>query len=154
MYIRILILHRFQIVRLCTHFPPNFTSIKIKHVDALEHGLVNMVRKWLTNAVKARIDSEGSKPSSQESVKTVLLTWNLILNWVKSKVMVSDIPTTHLFPGPAVLQDECLKMFYVDQSWLDAFVDGALRLANLVTFLSDPIERSINEFLRKSFAKF
>ena len=49
-------------------------------------------------------------------------------------------------------------MFYVDQSWLDAFVDGALRLANHTTCPGDPIKGEIktstNEYLRQSCAKF
>ena len=49
------------------------------NIDTLEHGLADIVRNWLTDVVKARIDLEGPKPSNQGSVNTVLPTWNLIL---------------------------------------------------------------------------
>lgn len=111
-----------------------------KNVDTLEHGLAIIVRNWLRDAVKVRIDLESSKPANQGSMNTIPSTWTLILNWIKSKLMLYDIPTIHLLPDSAVPQDECLRIFYVDQSWLDAFVDGALSLANHATFPADPIK--------------
>ena len=122
-----------------------FKSSARTNLDTLEHGLATIVRNWLREIVKARIDLEGPKPASQGSMNTIPSTWTLILNWIKSKLMLYDIPTTHLFPDPAVLQDECVRMFCVEQSWLDAFMGGTLSPANHATFPGDPSKEKSKE---------
>ena len=74
--------------------------------------------------MKVRIDLERLKPANQGSINTIPPTGTLFLNWIKSKLILNDIPTTHLFPDPAVVQDECLNMFtLIKAGWMLSWME-------------------------------
>lgn len=131
----------------------------LSHVSILEQGLATRVRSWLDTAVTSQIAIETAQGADKPQALTdIPSTWSIVLNWIKGKLDLKDIPTIYLLPDPATLQDESIATFYIDQSWLEAFVDGALSIANHTTYVNDPvkreIKRSINEYLRSAADAF
>ncbi|KAG4435923.1 hypothetical protein IFR05_008580 [Cadophora sp. M221] len=70
--------------------------------------------------------------------------WELIHSWISDCLYLAHIPAHYLFPEPSHiragpvpgkpiapnLSPEALRFFFVDHSWLDCFIDGALSCAN------------------------
>lgn len=48
--------------------------------------------------------------------------------WIAKKQLLHDVPFNHLVPDPAMLPEESLRVFYIDQNWLDVLTDGALSI--------------------------
>lgn len=105
----------------------------------LINALQDDVRKNLTQMAAQQFLSERS--SNEKSCAST--DWLLVLQWVKKKLALQDIPYVYLFPDPAVLPMEALRTFYVDENWTDALIDGALSIANHSTLENDPVKREI-----------
>ncbi|KAK0100918.1 hypothetical protein ONS95_007360 [Cadophora gregata] len=70
--------------------------------------------------------------------------WELIHSWISDCLYLAHIPAHYLFPEPSHIRarpetgkpiapnlpPEALRFFFVDHSWLDCFIDGALSCAN------------------------
>ncbi|KAK4466280.1 hypothetical protein QBC42DRAFT_217205 [Cladorrhinum samala] len=53
-----------------------------------------------------------------------------VYSWVLEQLHLANIPAQYLLPDPSYLPEESLRLFFVDENWADALVDGALSLAN------------------------
>lgn len=56
--------------------------------------------------------------------------WALIHDWIYNKLFLIDIPSHYLFVDSSYTPPEGLRFFHIDNAWLDAFIDGALSVAN------------------------
>ncbi|KAH7259531.1 uncharacterized protein BKA55DRAFT_562710 [Fusarium redolens] len=79
----------------------------------------------------------------------------LVINWLIDNLMsLKLVPATYLFPDPAVLAKESVNCFLVDDTWVDALVDGAMSLANTMGGGDDPVRDLIrwafNLYLEKA----
>jgi hypothetical protein len=79
----------------------------------------------------------------------------VVFNWIVNNLMsLKLVPATYLFPDPAVIVDESINCFLVDDVWVDAMVDGAMSLANTIGGGDDPvrdqIRRAFNVYLTES----
>jgi len=75
--------------------------------------------------------------------------WATVLDWVLDRMYLIDIPAHMLISDPAYLPQESLRFFHIDANWIDAFLDGALSLANYAgsDLVRSSIKEQINEFL-------
>ncbi|KAF2839441.1 hypothetical protein M501DRAFT_992402 [Patellaria atrata CBS 101060] len=71
--------------------------------------------------------------------------WEIIHNWISDKLFLADIPAHYLIPDPSYLPSEALRFFYIDDCWLDCFIDGALSTANHFEPVDDRVRRRIKE---------
>jgi hypothetical protein len=69
--------------------------------------------------------------------------WEIIHNWISDKLYLSDIPCHYLITDPSHLPSEALRFFYIDDAWLDCFIDGALSVANHLEPVDDKVRRRI-----------
>ena len=76
--------------------------------------------------------------------------WAVVLNWVMDRMYFFDILAHVLIPDPGYLPQESLRFFHIDANWVDAFVDGALSVANHTGSdkVRSSIKEQINEYLR------
>ncbi|KAI1812467.1 hypothetical protein GGS20DRAFT_21873 [Poronia punctata] len=53
-----------------------------------------------------------------------------VQEWILNKLQLDGIPAHYLLPDPSHLPLETLRFFHIDANWTEAFIDGALSLAN------------------------
>jgi hypothetical protein len=73
--------------------------------------------------------------------------WAIVLKFVMDRFFISGIPAYYLIPDSSYLPDEAIRFFHIDQSWLDALIDGVLSLANQLEADDDDIRRAIKEHI-------
>jgi hypothetical protein len=71
--------------------------------------------------------------------------WSVINAWISDKLFLGGIPAQYLFPDPSLLPSEALRFFYIDSSWMDCFIDGALSVANHLEPVDDKVRRRIKD---------
>ncbi|MCJ1397769.1 hypothetical protein MMC11_000965 [Xylographa trunciseda] len=87
-----------------------------------------------------------SQPEPRPVQKLKSSNWEIISKWCINKLMLQNIPTVYLFPEPDYLPSEALRTFYVDETWMNAFIDGALSVANHVSYTKpDLIRQALKE---------
>lgn len=104
----------------------------------------------MTKAIQLAVDRYASTVDGSslyndfQLAKAANSDWELIHGWISDTLYLAHIPAHYLFPEPSHLRagpepgkpttpnlpPEALRFFYVDHSWLDAFIDGALSCAN------------------------
>jgi hypothetical protein len=52
-----------------------------------------------------------------------------LVQWIARLVLLYPVPFHYLVPHPALLPNESLRFFHLDDNWIDALVEGALSLA-------------------------
>ncbi|KAI1190240.1 hypothetical protein F5B17DRAFT_427728 [Nemania serpens] len=76
-----------------------------------------------------------------------------VQEWILNRLHLDGIPAHYFLPDPSHLPPETLRFFYVDANWTEAFVDGALSLANHA--VDDPSKdycrTAIKEMLNRHF---
>ncbi|KAI0126360.1 hypothetical protein BJ170DRAFT_702288 [Xylariales sp. AK1849] len=112
----------------------------------LRRHLESSARGWIVaEAVElCKKDADASRSANAELA--------VVFNWIVNSLMsLKLVPATYLFPDPAVLADESINCFLVDDVWVDALVDGAMSLANTMGGGDDPVREQIrfafNEYL-------
>jgi hypothetical protein len=51
-----------------------------------------------------------------------------IVAWLARLSLLYGVPFEHLVPFPAMLPPESIRLFYIDQNWIDCMIDGALNV--------------------------
>ncbi|KAJ4287908.1 hypothetical protein N0V88_007528 [Collariella sp. IMI 366227] len=134
----------------------------------LRRNLISCSRPWVLNAVH-QLCNTPVKPKSPESEgsgqppkvgKTEVVPCDIpilpdVIRWILENLLsLKLVPALYLFPDPTVLGDEVIQTFLVDDTWVDAMVDGALSVGNTVGGIDDPvrdeIRGAINEYMIKS----
>jgi len=77
--------------------------------------------------------------------------WVSVLKWIIDKLFFGSVPSHYLISDAAFVPLESLKFFKIDHNWTDAFLDGALSLANHIDqdfdIVRDAIKKAINRFI-------
>ncbi|KAF7559948.1 hypothetical protein G7046_g4218 [Stylonectria norvegica] len=106
---------------------------------------------YLPNAIKAALDLSLAKDGTvyNETNDPVSTDWMIILAWVMDRMFLSGVPSHYLIADPSHLGPESLRFFYIDPSWVDALIDGALSLANHMGEDRDrvAIKHAINRYI-------
>ena len=150
------------------------------HVDkmaSLSHASPNLPVKWTASPPKTlapnlSLSHPDAQPILRENVRKQALLiassadgtiynefnlanntdWPVILSWVMDRLFLANIPAHHLFVDPSHLPMEALRLFHIDDTWLDCLIDGALSVANHLDQGDDQIRRhikmAINEYLK------
>ncbi|KAI1817182.1 hypothetical protein GGS20DRAFT_582688 [Poronia punctata] len=76
--------------------------------------------------------------------------WAIVLDWVLDRMYLIDMPAHVLIPDASFLPEESLRFFHIDANWRDAFLDGALSVANYAgsDIVRSHIKLQIVEFLK------
>ncbi|KAF3923907.1 hypothetical protein ABW20_dc0109454 [Dactylellina cionopaga] len=99
-----------------------------------------------TSAAEKSTDKEPKPPNSS--------SWTVIVKWIVEKLMLLNIPNIYLYPEPLALPEEAFRTFHIDEVWMDAFLDGALSVANHrffdeIDYIRNELKKNLNIELRK-----
>ena len=152
-------------------------SFDVDRMASLSHASPNVPVKWTASPPKAlapnlSLNHPDTQPILYENLRKQALLqasssdgtiynefnlanntdWPVVLSWVMDRLFLSNIPAHHLFVDPSHLPMEALRLFHIDDSWLDTLIDGALSVANHLDQGDDRIRRTIkmaiNEYLK------
>ncbi|KAK6338563.1 hypothetical protein TWF730_002626 [Orbilia blumenaviensis] len=77
--------------------------------------------------------------------------WVVILKFLCDLIYLIRVPHNYLLTDASHLPQETLRMFYIDPNWIDALLDGALSIGNLVDRrrdrVRDAIKMAFNRYL-------
>lgn len=77
--------------------------------------------------------------------------WAVVLKWVMDRYFLARVPPHYFVSDPSHLPQESLRLFYIDNAWVSAMIDGGLSLANHLDHdddrLRDAIKGAINTYL-------
>ncbi|KAK6499504.1 hypothetical protein TWF506_004134 [Arthrobotrys conoides] len=77
--------------------------------------------------------------------------WVVILKFLCDLIYLIKIPHNYLLTDASHLPQETVRMFYIDPNWIDALLDGALSIGNLVDRrrdrVRDAIKMAFNRYL-------
>jgi hypothetical protein len=79
--------------------------------------------------------------------------WAHMLAWILDRMSFFGIPAHYLITDPSHLPHESLRFFIIDPNWVDAFIDGALSIANHLEQDDDSIRTAIKTTLTDYFDK-
>ncbi|KAG4443039.1 hypothetical protein IFR05_001493 [Cadophora sp. M221] len=71
--------------------------------------------------------------------------WAAILKWITDRLYLNNIPAHILFPDPTFIPEESLRFFYIDDTWMDCLLDGALSVGNHVEKDDDMVKTAIKQ---------
>lgn len=104
------------------------------------------LRRHLKDFAQTWIEEEARKLCGTAAGKPDIPELSIVFNWIINNLMsLKLVPATYLFPDPAVLVDESINCFLIDDVWIDAMVDGAMSLANTMGGGDDPIRDQIRD---------
>ncbi|KAH6949753.1 hypothetical protein BKA56DRAFT_434004, partial [Ilyonectria sp. MPI-CAGE-AT-0026] len=69
--------------------------------------------------------------------------WAIIVGWLLDRYHLYSIPAHYLIPDQKFLPKESLRFFSIDANWIDAFIDGALSVANHKEGEEDTVREAI-----------
>jgi hypothetical protein len=108
-----------------------------------EEALSSSQKDIASSAVKS-----GSGTTTAAPVQKGHPDWAIISQWCVDKLMLKNIPTVYIFPDPDALPEEALRTFYLDETWMNSFIDGALSVANHALYTEPDLIRT---YLKVSF---
>ncbi|KAM0547506.1 hypothetical protein ACHAPJ_010379 [Fusarium lateritium] len=98
------------------------------------------LRRHLESAAKPWLKDRTLELCEAKPVVSSIPQLGLVFKWLIDNLMsLKLVPATYLFPDPAVLAKESVNCFLMDDTWIDALVDGAMSLANTMGGGSDPV---------------
>jgi len=120
---------------------PTATAPGVMTQAKLRRNLAGCTRPWLSNAVA---QLRQPKPEGGAAVACDAPLFGEVATWVLDNLMsLRLVPALNLFPDPTVLGDEEILTFLVDDTWVDAMVDGAFSVGNAVGGIDDPVRDEI-----------
>jgi hypothetical protein len=75
----------------------------------------------------------------------VSVNYAAIMSWCLDSFFLHGIPSHYLFGDPALIPKESIRTFYLDNNWMDVFLDGALSIGNYFARDMDVIRSSIKD---------
>ncbi|KAF2197623.1 hypothetical protein GQ43DRAFT_424191 [Delitschia confertaspora ATCC 74209] len=80
--------------------------------------------------------------------------FQIVLSWILSRMSLIGVPPQYLIVDPSFLPLESLRSFYVDASWIECLIDGALSLGNQVSRINDDtVRKSIKKLVTDHLEK-
>lgn len=94
---------------------------------------------WVTLAADAPVNSTTITISAYNGTVTIPTGSTLqvqdadqdaqtVVSWMASTALLYNVPFNNLVANPAMLPQETIRFFYIDQNWTDALLDGALSI--------------------------
>ncbi|KAK5655814.1 hypothetical protein OQA88_5352 [Cercophora sp. LCS_1] len=77
--------------------------------------------------------------------------WHLVQSWILDNMFLKNIPAHYLIPDPSYLPPESIRFFYIDNNWMDAFIDGALSIGNHLDRADDAVRQGLKNNLNRYF---
>ncbi|KAF5647993.1 hypothetical protein F52700_1207 [Fusarium sp. NRRL 52700] len=105
---------------------------------------VNTEINKLGQGLSAELYDGQNNPSSSD--------WAAVVAWVYDALFLANVPWYHLFMEPSSLPPNSIRFFYVDPTWLNAYLDGALSIGNHVEGDQDSVRAAIKLQLQTFFA--
>ncbi|KAF5531686.1 hypothetical protein FMEXI_12832 [Fusarium mexicanum] len=129
-----------------------FSSVSPERDDCLSIWGEKMRAKF-SNAVETGTNKLGQILSSGLDEKNDFSSpeWATVVAWVYNALFLANIPWYHLFMEPSSLPQNSIRFFYVDPTWLNAYLDGALSIGNHVEGDQDSVRAAIKLLLGKLF---
>ncbi|KAF5989716.1 hypothetical protein FBULB1_719 [Fusarium bulbicola] len=130
-----------------------FSSVSPERDDSLSIWGEKMRAKF-TNAVITETNKLGQSMSAglyDEQNNPSSSDWATVVAWVYDALFLANIPWYHLFMEPSSLPPNSIRFFYVDPTWLNAYLDGALSIGNHVEGDQDSVRAAIKALLQKPF---
>ncbi|KAK3899563.1 hypothetical protein C8A05DRAFT_18017 [Staphylotrichum tortipilum] len=120
----------------------------------LRRNLVTCTRPWVLNAVaqlckipeekKTEAEGSGQPPPPPAPIPCDIPVLPEVISWILTNLLsLRLVPALYLFPDPTVFRDEFIHTFLIDDTWVDAMVDGALSVGNAVGGIDDPVRDEI-----------
>lgn len=69
-------------------------------------------------------------PSVQELLTEIASPEKAVLDWISSLQLLHNIPFNNIIADVRLLPVESLRFFYIDPSWTNSLIDGALSIGN------------------------
>ncbi|KAL5371453.1 hypothetical protein DPSP01_014260 [Paraphaeosphaeria sporulosa] len=105
----------------------NFWSKEIREKFA-EHSIC--VARQLSLSTTDHPDQPGEKMLYNEHNTAVSSDWAIVVQWIMNGLFFVGVPASYILPDTSYLPRESLRFFGIDGNWTEAFVDGALSVAN------------------------
>ncbi|KAI0188871.1 hypothetical protein EV127DRAFT_113426 [Xylaria flabelliformis] len=116
----------------------DFSPVLQQYLDQIDE-----ITKTLTS------DRADSKPAGDGSLYNELdpvdHDWAYVLGWLLDRLFAAKLPLHYLIPDPESLPRESIRTFFIDPTWLECVVDGALSIANHFEKNDDSIRRQLKE---------
>jgi hypothetical protein len=125
---------------------PEMRKLFVKHA----HAAVKVLSSAST--VSGKSDGQGDLLPFNEINIPNNTDWSLILAWIVNKLHLYNIPAHYLITDPTHLPKESIRFFYIDPTWLDSLIDGALSVGNHLERDDDVVRQAMKFNLNKYFA--
>ncbi len=84
----------------------------------------------MSTASITQLNNYLNMPEVQALLQDIAVPESNVHQWLARLMLLSDIPFQNIVADTRLLPSESLRFFYVDPSWLDAMIDGALSIGN------------------------
>jgi hypothetical protein len=129
------------------HRPKDLENIDLsfanKDMRTLFREKAKDVAARLSLSTTAHPDGSGANMLFNEQNKPVNTDWAIIASWLLDRYHLYSIPAHYLIPDQTYLPKESLRFFSIDANWIDAFLDGALSVANHKEGQEDTVREAI-----------
>ncbi|MET0646944.1 MAG: hypothetical protein ABW208_10015 [Pyrinomonadaceae bacterium] len=117
-----------QLGRLLALASPSFTKGLRLFVERRHNAdeFLEQVKNFLDMHRSAFTDLKVQPPQPGDERITIA---DELVEWIARAVMLYPVPFHYLVPHPALLPQESVRFFHLDDNWVDALVDGALSAA-------------------------
>lgn len=105
----------------------NFWSQEIRQRFAVHS---TRVAKELGQSIMDNPQNPGVKMLYNEHNTPASADWAIVLAWLMNGLYLIGVPAHYLIPDTCYLPRESLRFFAIDSNWTEAFIDGALSVAN------------------------
>jgi hypothetical protein len=130
---------------------PAHDSIDLRHTS---HGVSHFLHESLRDASRLIAsadngvhDPELVTPYNEVNVPKSV-DWMVVFKFVLDLFHLHNVPPHYLFNDPSHIPPESLRFFLLDQSWVDALVDGALSLGNHMEQSTDNVRQHIKDRIK------
>ncbi|KAM7195152.1 hypothetical protein V8F33_006826 [Rhypophila sp. PSN 637] len=114
----------------------------------LRRSLKSETRKWVSDMVEKLAQSTEINLGQSSGIEVPSL--GTVVEWVLQNLLtLRHVPALHMFPDPSAIETETISMFAVDDIWVDALVDGALSVSNIMGGSDDPVRDEIRVAINK-----
>jgi hypothetical protein len=82
---------------------------------------------------RVQSDDAGNAGDASAAGDTVVAMPDRLIEWLADLRLLRHVPLAYLIPDPELLPPESIRFFYVDRTWTDRLIDGAMSAADIGT---------------------
>ncbi|RDL32367.1 uncharacterized protein BP5553_08823 [Venustampulla echinocandica] len=112
-------------------------------VDALVDPDFNQAARDVASTPDPTNPTQPSDKPYDEYNAPFSVDWVVVLRWVLDRLFLDSIPAHYLLPDASSLPQESLRLFMIDDNWVNCFLDGALSLGNHIDQEGDKVRDAI-----------